>query len=93
MRNCKHTSVRLGILALFLELDLDTMVAMRTAPTQNWGNQVERVMPVLNLSMQGVTLAKQEMATEVFEKDFNNYNIMSSVRKVAEAHHVGDVEH
>ena len=49
--NCKHTSVRLGTLALFLELDLDTMVVMRTAPTQSWGNPVERVMSVLNLGL------------------------------------------
>ena len=33
--NCKHTSFRLGLLALFLKLDLDTMVVMRTAPTQS----------------------------------------------------------
>ena len=31
--NNKHTSVRLGLLALFLDLDLDTMVVMRSAPT------------------------------------------------------------
>ena len=49
--NCKNTSVRLGLLALFLELDLDTIVVMRTAPTQSWGNHVERVMPVLNLGL------------------------------------------
>jgi len=65
--NCKHMSVRLGLLALFLELDLDTMVLMRTAPTQSWGNPVERVMPVLNLGLQGVALAKKEMA-EMYEK-------------------------
>jgi hypothetical protein len=62
--NCKHISVRLGLLALFLELNLDTMVVMRTAPTQSWGNPVERVMHVLNLGLQGVALARDEM-TEV----------------------------
>jgi len=40
-----------GLLAPFLELELDTMVVMRTAPTQIWGNPVEMVMPVLNLGM------------------------------------------
>ncbi len=67
--NYKHTSVRLGLLALFLELDLDTVVVMRTAPTQSWGNPEERVMSVLNLGLQGVALARDEM-TEVCEKDF-----------------------
>jgi len=42
--NCKHISARLGMLALFWELYLDTMVIMRMAPTQNWVNPVERVV-------------------------------------------------
>jgi hypothetical protein len=88
----KHISGRLGLLALFLELDLGTIVVMRTAPTQSWGNLVERVMSILNLGMQGVALARQEME-EVYEKDFKKCNGMSLVRKVAEAHDVGDVEH
>ncbi len=59
--NNKHTSVRLGLLALFLDMDLDTMVVMRTAPTQSWANPVQRVMSVLNLGLQGVALAKFEI--------------------------------
>ena len=65
--NNKHTSVRLGLLALFLELDLDTMVVMRMAPTQSWANPVERVMYVLNLGLQGVALSREVMDEE-FEK-------------------------
>ena len=84
--NCKHMSVRLGLLALFLELDLDTMVVMRTAPTQSWGNPVERVMSVLNLGLQGVALARKEMDDEEYEKEFKSCNGMSAVRKVAEKH-------
>jgi hypothetical protein len=84
--NCKHISVRLGLLALFLELDLDTMVVMRTAPTQSWGNPVERVMSVLNLGLQGVALAREEMIEEVYEKQMKRCNGMSAVRKVAETH-------
>ncbi len=66
--NNKHTSVRLGLLALFLELDMDTMVVMRTAPTQSWASPVERVMSVLNLGLHGVTLAREEMVEE-YEKE------------------------
>ena len=65
--NNKHTSVRLGLLSSFLELDLDTMVVMRTTPTQSWANPVERGMSVLNLGLQGVSLARQEM-TEEYKK-------------------------
>ena len=46
---CMHTSVRLGLFALFLELDLDTVVVMRIAPTQSRANPVEMVMSVLDL--------------------------------------------
>jgi hypothetical protein len=48
--NNKHTSVRLGLLALFLELDLDAMVVMRTAPTQSCANPVEGSCPLLILA-------------------------------------------
>ena len=76
-----------------MELDLDTtIVVMRTWPIQSWGNIVERVMSVLNLVLQGVALARQEMA-EDYEKNFKKFNGMSSVMKVAPAHDVGDVEH
>ena len=84
--NCKHLSVRLGLLALFLELDLDTMVVMRTAPTQSWGNPVERVMSVLNLGLQGVALAREELENGVYEKDFKKCNGMSAVRSAAKAY-------
>ncbi len=67
--NNKHMSVRLGLLALFLELDLDTMAVMRTAPTQSWSNPEERVISVLNLGLQGVALAREEMAEE-YETEF-----------------------
>jgi len=30
--HCKHTSVRLGLLSLFMELDLDTMVVVTVMP-------------------------------------------------------------
>ena len=88
--NCKHVSVRLGLLALFLELDLDTMVVMRTAPTQSWGNPVERVMSVLNLGLQGVALAREELENGVYEKDFKKCNGMSAVRSAAKAYELSE---
>ena len=90
--NCKHTSVRLGLLSLFLELDLDTMVVMWTAPTQSLGNPVERVMSVLNLGLQGVALARDELLGGNFEKDFKKCNGMGAVREVAKAYKKNIVE-
>ena len=80
--NNKHMSVRLGLLALFLELDIDTMLVMRTAPTQSWANPVERVMSVLNLGLQGVALAREEM-DEQYEKEFKKCNGMNVVNNVS----------
>ena len=73
VHNSKHTSVTLGLLASFLELDLDTMVVMRTTPTQSWANPVERLMSILKLGLQGVALARQEMPEE-YEKIFKKCN-------------------
>jgi hypothetical protein len=80
--NNKHTSVRIGLLALFLELDLDTMVVMRTAPTQSWANPVERGMSVLNLGLQGVALSRREM-NEDNEKIFKKCKGVKAVRQAA----------
>jgi hypothetical protein len=85
--NCKHISVRLGLLALFLELNLDTMVVMRTAPTQSWANPMERIMFVISLGMQGVALARDTTAY-VYEKDFKKCHGMTDVRKVVKAHEI-----
>ena len=95
--NCKHTSVRLGLLALFLELDLDMMVVMRTALTQSWANPVERGMSVLNLGLQGVALSREVMAEE-YEQEFKKCNVMSAVRNVAKEFQkdptvIGESEH
>ena len=81
--NNKHTSVRLGLLALFLELDMATIVVIRTAPTQSWANPVERVMSVLNLGLHGVALAREEMVEE-YKTKFKKGNGMKVVRKLAQ---------
>ena len=78
--NKKHQSVRLGLVSLYMELHLDTMVVKRTAPTQSWGNPIERVMYVLNLGLQGVALARHELVGVTFEKNFKKCKGMGPVR-------------
>ena len=41
-------SVQISLICLFLQLDLDDLIAMRTCPTQMWVNPAERVMCILN---------------------------------------------
>lgn len=60
-------SVKLSMIALFRSLDLDMLVALRTAPSNSWANPVEKIMSIVNTGLQGVGLMRQEMS-EDFEK-------------------------
>ena len=51
-----YTSVKLALIAL-LELNLDYLIAERTASYHSFRNPAERVMSVLNLGLQSVGLA------------------------------------
>ena len=68
-----YVSVQLSLIALFLNLDLDLLVAARTAPSHSWANPVERVMSTINLGLQcvGVMRKKIEEKDEVFERSKN----------------------
>ena len=62
---------------------MNTMVVMRTAPTQSWANPVERVMSVLNIGLQGVALAREEMVKD-YDTVFKKCNRMNVVMNVAQ---------
>jgi hypothetical protein len=49
-----YLSVQLSLIALFLKLDLDVLIARKTAPSHSWANPVERVMSIINLGLQSV---------------------------------------
>ena len=51
-----YGSVQITLLCLFIRLDLDMLIAVRTCPYQSWVNPAERVMSVLNLALQNVSL-------------------------------------
>lgn len=59
-----YLSVKLSIIALFLECDLDFLCACRTAPYHSWRNPAERVMSIVNLGLQCVGLMRQKMTDE-----------------------------
>ena len=46
----------LSLIALFLNLNLDFLLACRTAPNHSWKNSVESIMSILNLGLQCVGL-------------------------------------
>ena len=60
-------SVKLSLIALFKSMNLDRLVALRTAPSNSWANPVERIMSIVNIGLQGVGLMRQKMSDD-FEK-------------------------
>lgn len=61
-----YPSVKVALICLFLRLDIDFLIAARTAPGQSWANPVERIMSLLNLALQNVALSR-ECSTDTVE--------------------------
>ena len=78
-----YVSVKFSYLALFLYVNLDMLVAVRTCPYQSWSNLAEWVMSTLNLSLQNVSLARNRMEEEA-ESIVKGNKTMAEVRKVVE---------
>ena len=76
-------SVQVALIGLFRLLDLDMLVAARTAPHSSYRNPVERIMSLINLGLQSVGVMGQKMSDEM-EKAISNANSMDEIRKVAE---------
>ena len=62
-----YLRVQLSLIALFVTLDLDLLVAVRTPPGNSWKNPVERIMSILNLGLQCIGLMRAEMNEECEE--------------------------
>jgi hypothetical protein len=56
-----YVSVQLSLIALFRNLNLDCLVACRTAPNHSWKNLVERMMSIVNL---GLGLIREKMSDD-----------------------------
>jgi hypothetical protein len=80
--NCKHLSVQTALLAMFLLGGMNTMVVLGPAPQQSWTNPAERIMSILNLGLQGCSLARTAM-DEKFEVTMRKCNGMSAIRRAA----------
>ena len=80
-----YGSVQVSLLALLFRLNLDMLIAVRTCPYQSWTNPAERVMSILNLALQNISLERKEM-DEQSEKLMKNKNNMQAVRDVIKSH-------
>ena len=67
-------------MGLFRLLDLDLLVAARTAPHSSYRNPVERIMSLINLGLQSVGVMRQQMLDEM-EKAISNANSMDAMLK------------
>uniref|UniRef100_U9THL9 Uncharacterized protein n=2 Tax=Rhizophagus irregularis TaxID=588596 RepID=U9THL9_RHIID len=81
--HCTYTRVQLSYICLFLALDLDYLVAVRTPPQHSWKNPVERIMSILNLGLQSVGLMRAEM-NDQSENLMSKCGTMNEIRKIAE---------
>ncbi|VDI56462.1 Hypothetical predicted protein [Mytilus galloprovincialis] len=74
--------VKLDLIVLFKKLNLDTLIAVRTAPGHSWLNPAERVMSILNLAIQNCALTRAETGSN-FEQVLKSANSMSEIRTKA----------
>ena len=75
-----YFSVQLSLIALFLNLDIDVLVAGRTAPCNSWTNPVERMMSIINLVLQCIGVMR-EKGGEEFEKSVQKCNSLKELRE------------
>lgn len=74
-------SVQFAYILLFFALDLDMLIAARTAPSNSYANPAERSMSLLNLALQHCSFQREEMdkSLEFLVKS------LSTMKKVREA--------
>ena len=78
-----YLSVQLSLICLFRALDLDYLIAARTAPNNSFRNPVERIMSLLNIGLQAVGIMREKMSNDQFEVLMKTANSMEDVRKIA----------
>ena len=77
-----YMSVKIAMICLYIELDLDYLCAAHTAPYHSFCNPAERIMSVLNLGLQSVGLACTIME-DGKEAAVASCNSVAKIRRVA----------
>ena len=89
-RMLKRATVMAAHISLFLKLDLDMLIVARTVPYLSFRNPCERVMSVLNLGLQNVSLTRED--NETLEEELKGCNSMGSIREKAKRFPGGEAE-
>lgn len=86
-RNLKRATVIASHISLFLKHDLDMLIVARTVPYLSFRNPVERVMSVLNLALQNVSLCRENLPD--LEEELRGCNSMGAIRQRAKQYQGG----
>ena len=81
--NTTFWTVKIAQVMKFIMLDLDLLVAARTAPSHSYVNMAERSMSLLNLALQHCALARTAMP-EAYEKKMKGLSSTKSIRVAAD---------
>jgi len=73
-------SVLCSNIKLFCEFNLDMLIHVRCAPGQSWINPAARIMSILNLGLQNVSLERCEMGKNE-EAILKSCNSMAEIRE------------
>ena len=76
-------STQVSLIRLFIQLNLNMLIALRCCPTQSWVNPAERIMSILNLALQNCSLERTKMSDELEQKmkSVNNMNNLRNLTK------------
>ena len=77
-----YLSVQVALICVFLRLNKDMLIAVRTPPHNSWKNPPERVMSILNQGLQCIGLMRQKCSDDV-EKDLKRANSLKCIRDLA----------
>ena len=77
-----YASVQQSLLAMFIQLDLDFLCAVRTPPHNSWKNPAEKIMSILNLALQGVGIARTKTG---HEEQLQKCKNMKQIREAAKS--------
>lgn len=73
-------SIRCANICLFREMNLDMYIHVRCAPGHSWTNPAERIMSILNIDLQNVSMERKEAGREI-EMLLKGCNSMSKIRE------------
>ena len=79
--NVTFFKTQLALISLFLSLDLDMLIAVRTAPHQSWKNPCERINCILNIGLQAIGLMRSTMSEE-YERVLSTCSSMKEIRRL-----------